>query len=397
MRSVVLAYAARIGLAIVVFATFFLAPELVARWLGLEAGWSLRADRVACLQRSPSLLLEFIPGCTGRLMGTPVAINSHSFRSPEIRDDDSRRILMLGDSCTFGWRVKPRRTYPAVLQRLLDKSQPPPGYQVINAGHPGHTAYQGRVLLAERGLALDPYIVTVAFGFNALFKEGDIEERIEAEAARHLVFSSDDFLMSHSRLYAWARWKMRPDATTEAYAESPEKYAANLRAIVSLARDSGAKVMFISFWNKRLVRTCLICDHQPARLRAEFVEVARELSVPVVRYSGPVRDYVHPTVKGYRTLGRRVFEAIEEQGWLESPVTSGLGRGAPRRDYALQSGGARWRGRTSLPRPPREFHPHPDPQLVSPMHPHADSDADGNRSRRADYANDHSERDTLPN
>ena len=354
MKSAVLAYAARIGLAIMVFATFFLAPELVARWLGLESGWSLRANREGCLQRSPSLLLEFIPSCTGRLQGTPVAINSHRFRSPEIREDDSRRILMLGDSCTFGWRVKPRRTYPAVLQRLLDKSQPAPGYQVINAGHPGYTAYQGKVLLSERGLALGPYIVTVAFGFNALFKTGDIEERIAVEAARHLLFSSDDFFMSHSRLYAWARWKTRPDAPTQGYMETPEKYNANLRAIVSLARDHGAKVLFISFRGN-------LRDPPSVALDAELAEVARELSVPLLRYRGPVLDLVHPTVKGYKTLGRRVFEVIKEHGWLESPAASSLGRGVPHRDYALQSGGAKWRGRTSLPRPPREFHTHLNP------------------------------------
>jgi hypothetical protein len=133
-----------------------------------------------------------------------------------------------------------------------------------------------------------------------------------------------------------------------------------------------------------LNRSCQLCDHLGPLLRAELVQLARELSVPLVHYRGPVFDLVYPTVKGNRTLGRRVFAVFKEQGWLEPPVTSGLGRGAPRRDYALQSGGARWRGRTSLPRPPREFHPHPDPQLVSPMHPHADSDADGNRNRRTD-------------
>lgn len=157
MKSALAGYALRVGFAMLVLAACLLAPELVARWLGLDSGWSLRPNRAACQQRSPSLLLDFIPSCTGELNETPVTINAHGFRSGEIREDDSRRILMLGHSSTFGWKVESDETYPAALQRLLDEFQPAPGYQVINAGNPGHTAYQGKVLLSERGLALDPY------------------------------------------------------------------------------------------------------------------------------------------------------------------------------------------------------------------------------------------------
>ncbi len=305
-------FAARIGLSIAVAATCLLAPELVARGLGLEGGWSLRPSVAACQRRSATLLREFIPSCVGNVRTTPVTINAEGFRSPEIREDDSRRILMLGDSCTFGWRVKAHETYPAVFQRLLDESQPAPGYQVINTGHPGYTAYQGKVLLSDRGLALEPYIVTVAFGFNGLFKSGDVEEQVASTAANLPMLELDDMLMDHSRLYAWGRWKTRPqrDAPTGGYREPPEKYGANLRAIVALARDDGAKILFISFW--REMRT------PPAwALRAVLEEVASELSVPLLRYDGPVIDIVHPTPEGYRILASDLFELIKDRGWLD--------------------------------------------------------------------------------
>ena len=313
MKSALFAYALRIGFAMLVLAACLLAPELVARWLGLDSGWSLRPNRAACQQRSPSLLLDFIPSCTGELNETPVTINAHGFRSGEIREDDSRRILMLGHSSTFGWKVESDETYPAALQRLLDEFQPAPGYQVINAGNPGHTAYQGKVLLSERGLALDPYIVTAAFGFNGLFRHGDMEERIAVEAANHLLFASDDFLMAHSRLYAWARWKTRPRAApTRGFAETPEKFARNLRAIASLAREHGSRVLFIGFLREGLGE-----PRPAAAMRVKLEEVARELSVPLVRYRGPLLDVIHPTADGNRALGKDVFKAIDNLGWLE--------------------------------------------------------------------------------
>jgi lysophospholipase L1-like esterase len=311
MRATGLAYyGRRFGLVLGIFAVLFGGPELVARWLDLKAGWSQRVDADECQQRSPTLLTEFVPNCRGALRGSRVDINSLGFRSPEIRRRSSTRILALGDSCTFGWNVRARDSYPAVLQVLLDRIHGKKRFEVINAGHPGYTAYHGAVLFAEKGLALEPDIVTVGFGFNALFRSGDIEERIAFEAGYPAVFRLDDLLMDHSRAYAWARWTLRPKAGSEnAPRETPEKYGANLREIVAMARSKGAEVLFIDFLAE-------IRSPESTAIHNEMENVARELNVPVVPFTGPTIDIVHPTVKGYRMLASDVWRALDDEGWL---------------------------------------------------------------------------------
>jgi lysophospholipase L1-like esterase len=74
------------------------------------------------------------------------------------------RVLALGDSCTFGLGVQDGETWPAQLEGVLQVSGL--DVEVINAGVPGYSAYQGRRLFETRGLALEPDLVLVTFGFN---------------------------------------------------------------------------------------------------------------------------------------------------------------------------------------------------------------------------------------
>ena len=302
-------YAARVALAAGVFAVMLLTPELIARGLGLgmEVGRSLRPSLESCLQRSTSLGYEHIPNCTGGGYFGKITSNSLGFRSAEIRNDGSRRVLAIGDSCTFGWKVEQHEAYPAILETLLNDSQLHTHYQVINAGHSGYTAYQGAVLLEEKGLALEPDIVTIAFGFNALTRLGDTEERLKAEANWIVLLRMDDFFINQSKLYAWVRWQTRPEPSNDAeLSESPARYNANLRRMVAAAREGGAKVVLISFWHPK----------DRSRFPHEIAEVSRDLDVPLITYRGPRMDVVHPTTRGHRILAKKIFRTLRDNQWL---------------------------------------------------------------------------------
>ena len=60
-----------------------------------------------------------------------VSINSDGFRGPEL-EPNKKKVLMIGDSYTFGVYVNDNETYPFVLGRLLAKDFK--NYQVTNAG-----------------------------------------------------------------------------------------------------------------------------------------------------------------------------------------------------------------------------------------------------------------------
>jgi acyl-CoA thioesterase-1 len=75
-------------------------------------------------------------------------------------------VLALGDSLTHGTGATLETSYPAVLARLT-------GWNVVNAGVPGHTAAQA----LERTQALldehQPALVLLCIGGNDLLRRGD--------------------------------------------------------------------------------------------------------------------------------------------------------------------------------------------------------------------------------
>jgi lysophospholipase L1-like esterase len=301
--------AAKLLLAAVSMVGTVYALEWGARWLHLYTGFFLLPGADNCLQRSPSLSMEFRPHCVGEMEHTPMVTNALGMRGPELRDDGARRILAIGDSCTWGWQVGQDETYPADLQRLLDQQDGPERYQVLNAGVPGYTSYQVLVALREKGLPLKPAIVIIAVGFNDLFNTGDVVEQITNERRLMPLLRADDFLLSTSTLYRWARWNASGgNQPTGAVRVTASDYARNLREMVELSRAQGAHVLLLSFWNPRDPHTAY-----PVVPR----DTAAALHLPLITYDGPVLDAVHPTPEGYRVLAAEIADRLRAEGWVQ--------------------------------------------------------------------------------
>lgn len=94
-----------------------------------------------------------------------ISTNSLGLRSDEItleKPAGVTRILMLGDSYTFGHYVNDNETYPAVLQRLLREQGK--NVEVINAGYAdGFETDQIYVWLLNQGLLFQPDIIVYGF------------------------------------------------------------------------------------------------------------------------------------------------------------------------------------------------------------------------------------------
>jgi len=94
-----------------------------------------------------------------------VSINSLGFRDDEItikKPENTKRILVLGDSFTFGMGVAHKDIFMKILESELNNSKDT-NYQVINMGSIGYTTDNEYLLLKEKGLQLDPDLVIVAF------------------------------------------------------------------------------------------------------------------------------------------------------------------------------------------------------------------------------------------
>ena len=110
---------------------------------------------------------------------TRVHINSLGYRGGDftIARTGARRVLVIGDSFTFGWGVNDEDTYPARLQRLLAEQASGTGIEVINAGfaacYSPDTYY---LYLKTEGLALQPDLIVVG-----LFVGNDLDSRFAFE------------------------------------------------------------------------------------------------------------------------------------------------------------------------------------------------------------------------
>jgi len=105
--------------------------------------------------------------------------------APESARPDARPVLAaFGDSLTEGLGVDPAKSYPAVLQGILDRA----GYQyrVVNLGVSGETSSDG-VARLSLVLAEKPALVVLEFGANdglrgipAEVTRGNLERMIQA-------------------------------------------------------------------------------------------------------------------------------------------------------------------------------------------------------------------------
>ena len=124
-------------------------------------------------QRSsiPGLAYELAANRSGFEKDALLETNSHAMRDTEPLADDTEslfRIVVLGDSFTFGWGVSGEYTYPNVLERLLNESTdvPPYRYDVLNLGVSAYSTQDEAIVLEHVGLRWKPRVVIVGYVLN---------------------------------------------------------------------------------------------------------------------------------------------------------------------------------------------------------------------------------------
>lgn len=125
------------------------------------------------MQKHDTLFYQHEPEYTDILQGVPVQINSQGLRDnfhSYLKPQNTKRVLLLGDSVTFGWGVSHEDTYDEQLEILLNEYSNFK-VEVINAGVGSYNTYQEMVYLKQAGVRYDPDIVTL------LYVENDIESK----------------------------------------------------------------------------------------------------------------------------------------------------------------------------------------------------------------------------
>jgi len=147
------------------------AVELVLRLAGYDALGEIRGGREQLLRPadSPEVRYEHIPGAKSHAWKVDVSINAEGNRGRSRTPGEFRgkRIVVLGDSITFGNFLDVQNTYVDQLQALLDK---PDGnaYEVLNFGVGGYDTLQEVAQLEQRVADYRPDLVVIGFCLNDL-------------------------------------------------------------------------------------------------------------------------------------------------------------------------------------------------------------------------------------
>jgi len=213
---------------------------------GLEM-WKYAA-RVKTVSKIPSIGHEHQANASARLMGVDVSINRNKLRDNDIafeREKNVLRILMLGDSLTFGWGVKIEETVSKRLERQLNETGI--ASEVINTGVGNYNTSMEVAYFLNEGHKYKPDIVVLNYFIN------------DAEPTPTY---SNGWLARHSFAYVnlSARWDIllrqlavRPGWLkyySKLYDEnSPGRMATvkSIDALVDYSRENGIKLIFVNY------------------------------------------------------------------------------------------------------------------------------------------------------
>jgi lysophospholipase L1-like esterase len=196
--------------------------------------------------------------------------SEQSSRSLQSKQAGAVRIVCLGDSVTFGFRVpviwpdKPTEydpewlPFPMLLEKQLRAGNPNRNIEVITMAVPGYTSHQGLAWLRRDIDRLDPDLVTVSFGWN----DASLSDVPDREAIRTNWYAVGvRWLIDHSQAFAHAtRWlrarealKQQTETNTQAQSKSrpfarvsQQEYLDNMIAIRDLAQKHGAAFIVIA-------------------------------------------------------------------------------------------------------------------------------------------------------
>ena len=345
------AWGRRVLFSLVPICALFLAGELAVRWFSFpyrEANSRFRAHR----------RLRYVLRANYRIRnGGAVHESSNRFGlrgSPDMRREKGRRfrIAAIGDSVTFGLGLADSQTYPAQLERRLNRRAGGPRFEVLNAGLPGYSPIQSRIYFEQRVAAFRPDLVLWQF------IEDDVTDVLDyrpLEGARyHLRTSALYWYLTYKwgdlryRLFILPNrvggdrsalppggWIRRVSTHAPAFpVESPNQdklrgrpiMAEEIRRLHASARRLGTKVVmvFFPYVGYRASRTIPSTDAWLAELsRREgrnYVSLTRRfIREPAGLPLYLPHDSIHPNTRGYALAAQFLADSLERMGLIPMP------------------------------------------------------------------------------
>lgn len=198
--------------------------------------------------------------CFTKVGRKPVHINSKGTRGREFQAEKpagTYRILMLGDSRTFGWGLNEEECYAAIVEKNLKTELKGREVEVINCGVNAWSYWHMLTFMKEYGFSWNPDLIVLGEGnlwskFNETNSPEFVKEMLTKVRLKNFLRR---FAMYHwiveiqlQEVYSKYRLKFVPvDPNAEAgVGEDPLVRITNhIREIVSLSNQKNIPVMFL--------------------------------------------------------------------------------------------------------------------------------------------------------
>lgn len=297
-----------------------------ARWLQVvksaDLGWIFPPDTTGVFKSS------------GRR--TPVTTNAWGLRGPSVPLDSlTRRVLILGDSYAFGWGVPDQEGFVRLLEDSLRALLPDRPLACINGGLPGYSIYQQVRML---DYVRDRMPITAVVATISLANDPVDELRIRRFAPDHLVDFSYELRDPHSlaaRVIEASRLLTLIDQRTtnvqfslrntdeeccrladSSLTELAQRCQADHIPLVWVIVPRAQEIRSGTFWRRGINGAT---DH----LRTHFLEIARDLVVPVVDLKPALQGVqanqeaylpgdAHWNAAGHRAVAEAVLPALRQ-------------------------------------------------------------------------------------
>ena len=291
---------------------------------------------------NPRIIYELIPNLSIYFKKHLLITNSEGFRGPEYpenKPENTIRIVGLGDSYMFGWRVEEDEYYLFLLSDYLNRNSTNWKFEVINMAVPGYNTAMEVESLEEKGLRYHPDLVVVHFTNNDMDLPNFIREKADyftirksylieflENRIRNSLSNPRDIFIRSPRHISQHRFENDPDRV-------PDKY----KTLV------GEGAYFLAM--KQLKSLSLEHDFELILFSDTFVpksveEICSSLKIPIIEAGNAIQEFMskhnikrfkrsimvisknddHPSSVSNRLYAEVIYDYLQKNGVIKKII-----------------------------------------------------------------------------
>jgi len=246
-----------------------------------------------------------------------------------------KRILLVGDSFTFGQGVNDHDTLARCLERSLNNAAPGFSYEVVNAGRSDTNMSDHVMFLREVGLQLEPRIVVVQFYLNDLeaksrhtVDEGPLESLLTQMVRRSYVLFALRYRFENlspkrpglfSKPCPAARWLDTLNQQIHEDGPGWQSFCVAIDELAELSRHQDLPIYVVLYPHPGLELPGMGKIHQAVRQRTAAVGLPTVDLIDVGTMLDPSEQVVsdmdhHPSGAMHRLAAQRIADTLGRDG-----------------------------------------------------------------------------------